>query len=100
MEKAMPVRDKVFLGIDVGTGSARTGAFDRNGKLIAKAEKPIKIWKPRPGFVEQSSEDIWKATAKAIRQCLLSGGIRAEKVKVSPLMPPARWWHWVRVLSL
>ena len=30
---------------------------------------------PRPGFVEQSSEDVWKATAKATRQCLLSGGI-------------------------
>jgi FGGY-family pentulose kinase len=81
MAKELKTRDKVFLGIDVGTGSARAGAFDRNGKLIAKAEKPIKIWKPRPGFVEQSSEDIWKATAKAIRQCLLSGGIPAEKVK-------------------
>ena len=81
MAKVLKTRDKVFLGIDVGTGSVRAGAFDRNGKLIAKAEKPIKIWKPKPGFVEQSSEDIWKATAKAIGQCLLSGGIPAEKVK-------------------
>jgi FGGY-family pentulose kinase len=72
--------EKLFLGIDVGTGSVRAGIFDRHGNLKAKADHPIKIWRPKPGFVEQSSEDVWKATAKATRQCLFSGGIPAESV--------------------
>ena len=73
--------EKIFLGIDVGTGSVRAGAFNRNGRLKAKAEHPIKIWKPKPGFVEQSSEDIWRAASKAIGQCLLNGNIPAKSVK-------------------
>ncbi len=79
--KKLETMDKIFLGIDIGTGSVRVGAFDRYGSLKAKSEHPIKIWKPKPGFVEQSSENIWKATVKATRQCLLSGGIRRESVK-------------------
>jgi len=73
--------EKIFLGIDVGTGSVRAGAFNRHGKLKAKAEWPIKIWKPKPGFVEQSSDDIWRAAAKAVGQCLRNGNIPAASVK-------------------
>ena len=72
--------EKIFLGIDVGTGSVRVGAFNRLGKMRGKGEHPIQIWKPRPEFVEQSSEDIWKATAKATRACLRSGKIDPKSV--------------------
>ena len=63
---------KIFLGIDVGTNSVRVGAFDQKGKLRGKGEHPIRIWRPKPDFVEQSSEDIWRATGKATRSCLAS----------------------------
>jgi FGGY-family pentulose kinase len=72
--------EKIFLGIDVGTGSVRVGAFNRLGKMRGKGEYPIQTWKPRPEFVEQSSEDIWKATAKATRVCLRSGKIDPKSV--------------------
>ena len=67
---------KVYLGIDVGTGSVRVGGFDANGKLRGKGEHPIKIWRPRADYVEQSSEDIWRATGKAVGFCLKSGRIK------------------------
>ena len=73
--------DRIFIGIDVGTGSVRVGAFDRNGRLRGKAEHPIKIWRPRPDFVEQSSEDIWKASCKATKACLRTGKIHPGAVK-------------------
>jgi len=72
--------EKIFLSTDVGTGSVRVGAFDRKGKLKGKAEHPIRIWRPRPEFVEQSSEDIWKATCKAVRACLRNGRINPRSV--------------------
>jgi len=73
--------EKIFLGIDVGTNSVRVGAFNQEGQLRGKAEHRIRVWRPRPDFVEQSSEEIWGATGKATRMCLTSGGIDPGSVK-------------------
>jgi FGGY-family pentulose kinase len=72
--------ERFFLGIDVGTGSVRVGAFDRRGHLRGKAEHPIKVWRPKHEFVEQSSEDIWKATCKAMSVCLHTGRINPKSI--------------------
>jgi len=73
--------ERIFLGIDIGTNSVRVGAFDRQGEMRGKGEHPIRIWRPKPDFVEQSSEDIWKATGTATRACLKDGGIDSGSVK-------------------
>jgi FGGY-family pentulose kinase len=70
-----------FLGIDVGTGSARAGIFDARGKMAAAATQPIKMWKPAPDHVEQSSDDIWRACARATRAALRSAGLKAAEIK-------------------
>ncbi|KAG0553545.1 hypothetical protein M758_12G019800 [Ceratodon purpureus] len=57
---------QLFLGIDVGTGSARAGVFDGEGKLIGTASSSIQIWKEGK-FVEQSSTDIWLAICTAVK---------------------------------
>jgi FGGY-family pentulose kinase len=41
----------------------------------------IRIWRPKPDFVEQSSEDIWAATGKAVRAALADGEIAPASVK-------------------
>lgn len=67
----------VFLGIDVGTGSARAGIFDERGRLLGRASEPLALFRPLEDFVEQSSEDIWRAvgvvTAGALRAASLKG---------------------------
>ena len=72
---------KIYLGIDVGTGSVRVGAFDVRGRMQGKGEHPIIIWRPAANFVEQSSEDIWNATAKAVHTCLASGRLSPKSVQ-------------------
>ncbi|MCS6243847.1 MAG: FGGY-family carbohydrate kinase [Opitutus sp.] len=64
-----------FLGIDVGTGSARAGVFTADGRLLASASRPIQMWKPAPDFVEQSSDDIWAACGEAARQAVADSGV-------------------------
>ncbi len=59
-----------FIGVDVGTGSARAGIFDAQGRLLATARHPIRIWHEAGDIVEQSSEDIWQACASAIRDAM------------------------------
>ncbi len=71
---------KYYLGIDVGTGSARAGLFDEQGRTVATASQAITMWKPAPDHVEQSSEDIWAACGQAVRAALKQGGVRPAEV--------------------
>jgi ribulose kinase len=74
------MKQELFLGIDVGSGSARAGFFTAAGRSVGSASHPIKMWKPQPDFVEQSSEDIWAACCAATKQALKLAGIKAEQV--------------------
>lgn len=56
-----------LIGIDVGTGSARAGLFDRLGNLIAVARHDIALFNDGPNMFEQSSDDIWQAVAACAR---------------------------------
>jgi FGGY-family pentulose kinase len=72
---------RYYVGIDVGTGSARAGIFDERGVRVGMGTRAIQMWKPREDFVEQSSEDIWQACGEAVRAALTEAGARAEDVR-------------------
>lgn len=57
----------IVIGVDVGTGSARAGAFTLDGAMLGQAAQPIRMWRPAPGHVQQSSGDIWAAVCTAVR---------------------------------
>jgi D-ribulokinase len=71
---------KHFLGIDVGTASARAGLFDELGKLVASAKADIALWHEASGIVEQSSNDIWRAVCACVRKAVLEAGIPSDSV--------------------
>jgi D-ribulokinase len=79
--KSVPSVDSLFLGIDVGTGSARAGLFDADGHMHGSGSHEIEINRPQPDFVEQSSDDIWRACGKAIRQAMDQAGAAPEQVR-------------------
>jgi FGGY-family pentulose kinase len=69
-----------YIGVDVGTGSARAGVFDAVGKMLGSATHPIQMWK-EGDFVEQSSNDIWSACCKVVRAALANANIKKEQIK-------------------
>ncbi len=71
---------KYVLGVDVGTVSARAGLFDTEGHLVGRAEHPIELHRPEPDFVEQSSDDIWRAVAEAAQEARRTAGVPAASV--------------------
>lgn len=71
---------QAFIGVDVGTASARAGLFDAQGKLLATARHPIAIWHEAGDIVEQSSCDIWNACAHAVREAMTIAGLPASAI--------------------
>ncbi|XP_043709878.1 FGGY carbohydrate kinase domain-containing protein isoform X2 [Telopea speciosissima] len=79
MAYTAPPSRSVFLGVDVGTGSARAGLFDENGKLLGSASSPIQIWKDGD-CIEQSSTDIWHAICAAVKSACALANVACEEV--------------------
>jgi D-ribulokinase len=71
---------RFYLGVDVGTGSVRAAVFDANGVCHGTGVCPIRLWRPAEDFVEQSSDDIWKACASAVGDALGAEGIDRERI--------------------
>jgi FGGY-family pentulose kinase len=76
--KINPLQDRAMrqavIGVDVGTGSARAGVFSHEGELLGHASRPLRIWRPRPDFVQQSSADIWDAVVQSVRAARVAAG--------------------------
>jgi D-ribulokinase len=65
----------LFLGIDVGSGSARAGLFDKAGTLLASAKSDITIYRGEADFVEQSSSEIWQAVCTSVRRMMAQANV-------------------------
>src|SRR5882757_2847299 len=72
---------QAFIGVDVGTSSARAGVFDEKGTLLATARHSITVWHEAGSVVEQSSPEIWAACASSIRTAMAEAAIPAAAVK-------------------
>ncbi|XP_062129514.1 FGGY carbohydrate kinase domain-containing protein [Drosophila sulfurigaster albostrigata] len=68
-----------FVGVDVGTGSARAALVAADGRVQEQAVEAIKTWTPEPHYYEQSSEDIWQAICKVVKHVI--AGVDKQKVK-------------------
>ncbi|THD46649.1 MAG: hypothetical protein E7774_05915, partial [Bradyrhizobium sp.] len=72
--------DEAFVGVDVGTGSARAGVFASDGHLLGYAKRPIALWREAGDIVEQSTADIWSAVAAAVREALAAAKVAPSSV--------------------
>lgn len=77
----MTSQASLYLGIDVGTGSARVGIFASSGEILASDARPIRTSVPRPGFAQQSTVDIWSAITAACRAALASADVSPDRIR-------------------
>jgi FGGY-family pentulose kinase len=78
---AIRISDKFYLGVDVGTQSARAAIFDARGTRLGMAASPIQVFRPREDFAEHSSDDVWNACGLAIRAALAEAKIAPEAIR-------------------
>ena len=62
-----------------GSASVRAGLYDRHGRRLAFAVRPIRQFHPRAGFVEQSSADIWTADLRGRARSRRAGRRRRRR---------------------
>ena len=72
--------DRLVVGVDVGTTSARAGVHDDQGRLLGRGAHPILLHRPSPDHAEHASDDIWRAVATAVRAALTAAGAAPEAV--------------------
>ena len=72
--------DQYVIGIDVGTGSARAGVFDRTGALLASTRRPIALHREDGGIAEQCSAQVWQAVCDSVRDSVAQAGVDPAQV--------------------
>lgn len=70
----------LIVAVDIGTGSARAGVFDRSGALFGRAEQPIAMRRPSADRAEHDSENIWEAVCTAVKAACAVAGVPSARV--------------------
>ncbi|KAG2056087.1 Pentulose kinase [Suillus hirtellus] len=72
-----------FIGIDIGTGSARASLVARNGEIKASSTKDIITWRDKHDYriFEQSTNNIWEQICTAVKEILKQSSVPATAVK-------------------
>ena len=60
----------LYLGIDVGTLSARAGLFDGRGTLVSAAAAGFELLRPKEHHAVYRMGDIWAAVVQATAECV------------------------------
>jgi glycerol kinase len=62
------------LAIDQGTTNTKVLLLDERGAVVSRAERPMSILFPRPGWVEQDAGALWQTVEQAVDECLAGAG--------------------------
>jgi glycerol kinase len=72
--------NEFILALDQGTTSSRAIVFDRNGLLVASAQKEFTQYYPKPGWVEHDPEEIWSTQAGVALEAITKAGLESSDI--------------------
>ncbi|KAG8924378.1 hypothetical protein FRC02_010468 [Tulasnella sp. 418] len=75
--------ESFYIGIDVGTGSARAALVASSGRVVASSTHDIKTFRsPTDAAIfEQSTDNIWAQIASCIKEVIQESGISPQQIK-------------------
>ena len=77
----MTASNTYLLAIDQGTTSSRSIIFDRQGDVIAIAQKPFRQFYPQPGWVEHDPLEIWQSQLYCIQAAISQAGLKPQQIQ-------------------
>ncbi|MES2532579.1 MAG: glycerol kinase GlpK [Pseudomonadota bacterium] len=69
-----------LLALDQGTSSSRSIVFDREGRIVAIAQRELPQIYPQPGWVEHDPMEIWRGQLATAREVLAKAGLTATDI--------------------
>ncbi len=69
-----------LLALDQGTSSSRSVVFDRDGRVVAMAQRALEQHYPQPGWVEHDPQDIWRTQLATAQEVLAKAGLKASDI--------------------
>ncbi|VVE28190.1 glycerol kinase GlpK [Pandoraea fibrosis] len=69
-----------ILAFDQGTTSSRALLFDRDGHVVATAQKEFRQIYPQPGWVEHDPREIWSTQAGVAAEALTHAGVGGSDI--------------------
>lgn len=63
-----------ILSIDQGTTNTKAILLDEAGEVRSRASRPMDVFFPQPGWVEQDAEAIWRTVVEALNACWSAAG--------------------------
>ena len=81
-----------ILVIDEGTSSTRAMLVDAEGRTGAMAQRDLTTSYPRPGWVEQDAEQIWRLTLEAAREAIGEDGARVAGIGITNQRETIVFW--------
>jgi glycerol kinase len=74
------VTARYVAALDQGTTSTRCMLFDREGRMVALAQREHRQIYPRAGWVEHDPVEIWRMVCRIFPDALADAGVRPEQV--------------------
>lgn len=71
---------KYILSLDQGTTSSRAIVFDKQGKIVGKAQQEFQQIYPHPGWVEHDPHDIYGSQVGVIVEALIRANVSAADI--------------------
>lgn len=69
-----------YIGVDVGSGSARACIVDERGLILSIFEEPIDKEELKSDFITQSSQQIWDVVCLCVRTVVENSGVPGDKI--------------------
>jgi len=69
-----------LLALDQGTSSSRSIVFDREGRIVAIAQRELTQIYPQPGWVEHDPMEIWSSQLATAHEVLAKAKLKASDI--------------------
>lgn len=71
---------KYIISLDQGTTSSRAIIFDKNGRVVAMAQKEFKQYYPKSGWVEHDANEIWSSQLSVATEAVAKAGLKVASI--------------------